>query len=50
MVSPRSSLERLTKSRDLDAIKNWGAASIQGTPPEEALKWATAELKKIYAG
>ena len=24
--------------------------AIQGTPPEEALKWATAELRKIYAG
>ena len=26
------------------------AKAIQGTPPEEALKWATAESKKIYAG
>ena len=26
------------------------AKAIQGSPPEEALKWATAELKKIYAG
>ena len=26
------------------------AKAIQGTPPEEALKWATAEMKKIYAG
>jgi len=25
------------------------AKSIQGTPPEESLKWATSELKKIYA-
>jgi multiple sugar transport system substrate-binding protein len=25
------------------------AKAVQGTPPEEALKWATAELKKIYA-
>jgi hypothetical protein len=25
------------------------ATAIQGTSPEEALKWATAELKKIYA-
>jgi multiple sugar transport system substrate-binding protein len=24
------------------------AKAIQGTPPDEALKWATAELKKIY--
>jgi len=26
------------------------AKAIQGTPPEEALKWATAEMKKVYAG
>jgi hypothetical protein len=25
------------------------AKAIQGTSPEEALKWATVELKKIYA-
>jgi len=25
------------------------AKAIQGTPPEEALKWATEELKKIYS-
>jgi len=26
------------------------AKAIQGTKPEDALKWATDELKKIYAG
>ncbi|HSB69144.1 MAG TPA: extracellular solute-binding protein [Candidatus Methylomirabilis sp.] len=26
------------------------AKAIQGTTPEEALKWGTAEMKKIYAG
>jgi multiple sugar transport system substrate-binding protein len=26
------------------------AKAIQGTSPEEALKWGTAEMKKIYAG
>jgi multiple sugar transport system substrate-binding protein len=25
------------------------AKTLQGTSPEEALKWATAELKKIYS-
>jgi len=25
------------------------AKAIQGTSPEDSLKWATAELKKIYA-
>ena len=24
------------------------AKAIQGTPPNEALKWATTELKKTY--
>ena len=37
--------EALAKYLILDMF----AKAIQGTPPEESLKWATAELKKIYS-
>jgi multiple sugar transport system substrate-binding protein len=41
----RNSSEAMAKYILVDMF----AKAIQGTSPEEALKWATAELKKIYA-
>jgi multiple sugar transport system substrate-binding protein len=44
--SGRKASEALAKFIIVDMF----AKSIQGATPEEALKWGTAELKKIYAG